>query len=154
MKRMVNWLQHLTSIGLLLWSNFVKLQSVISDPSTLVKVMKWWGISSTTLVELEETMIYHSRTLSDQRTRIYEGQESTYSGSEDLWQRVLTMSLLRDSEGKVQSYISTRDIKMKVPRGTWPGTQVYLSKAKLGIYNEYLGLYIHFWDRGTMSHSG
>ena len=31
---------------------------------------------------------------------------------------------------------------------TRPGTQVYLSKAKLGVYSEYLGLYIRFWDRG------
>ena len=43
---------------------------------------------------------------------------------------------------------------MKVPRGTRPGTQVYLSKAKLGIYSEYLGLYIRFLDRGFVSHSG
>ena len=31
---------------------------------------------------------------------------------------------------------------------TRPGTQVYLSKAKLKFYSEYLGLYIRFWDRG------
>ena len=31
---------------------------------------------------------------------------------------------------------------------TRPSTQVYLSKAKLGFYSEYLGLYIRFWDRG------
>ena len=31
---------------------------------------------------------------------------------------------------------------------TRPGTQVYLSKAKLGIYSEYLGLYICKRDRG------
>ena len=31
---------------------------------------------------------------------------------------------------------------------TRPSTQVYLSKAKLGIYSKYLGLYICKGDRG------
>ena len=88
---------------------------------------------------------------------VYEGQESTYSGSEDLWWRGTELCLQpRDSEDEGQRYISMvlRYQRTRVPRGAWPGTQVYLSKAKLGIYNEYLGLYICFWDRGCMSHSG
>ena len=60
-------------------------------PKYLVKVTKYeFYYLSRTL----EAMIYHSRTLSDQRSKLYEGQESTYSGSEDLWRRVLTMSQL------------------------------------------------------------
>ena len=31
-----------------------------------------------------EVMIYHSRTLNDQRSKVHKGQESTYSGSENL----------------------------------------------------------------------
>ena len=60
------------------------------------------------------------------------------------------ISNLGDSEDEEWRYISIvlRYQVMKVPRGAWPGTQVYLSKAKLGIYSEYLGLYIRFWDRG------
>ena len=49
-------------------------------PKYLVKVMKYefYCLSRT-----PEAMIYHSRTLSDQWSKLYEGQESTYSGSED-----------------------------------------------------------------------
>ena len=38
--------------------------------------------------------------------------------------------------------------RLRFEEWTSPGTQVYLSKAKLGIYSEYLGLYIRYWDRG------
>ena len=51
--------------------------------------------------------------------------------------------------------ISQQEIsKTKVPRGTWPDTQVYLSKAKLGYLKWIAGPIYIFWDRGTVSHSG
>ena len=46
-----------------------------------------------------------------------------------------------------------RGLRFKV--WTRPGTQVYLSKAKLGIYSEYLGPYIYVSEIGVaMSQSG
>ena len=60
--------------------------------------------SSTPLVELQRQW-YITQGL-EWSKELFKGQESAYSGSEDLWQRVLTMSPLRDSEGKGQWYIS------------------------------------------------
>ena len=84
---------------------------------------------------------------------LYEGQESTYSGSEDLWRwgldYVSNLETVRAKDEVRRIYLWDTEIYNEgIPRGAWPGTQVYLSKAKLGIYNEYLGLYIHYWDRG------
>ena len=49
-------------------------------PKCLVEVTKYefYYLSRT-----PEAMIYHSRTLSDQRARLYKRQKSTYNGSED-----------------------------------------------------------------------
>ena len=84
------------------------------------------------------------------RLREIEGQESTYSDSEDLWHWGLNYVLTWDSEDEGLDYVSIRDSEGKGLWRTWPNAQVYLSKAKLGIYNEYLVLYILFWDRGDM----
>ena len=89
------------------------------------------------LSKTSRTMIYHSRTLSDQR--VYEGQESTYSGSENLWRRGTELCLQpRDSEDEGWGFQEELD---QVLRYIWV-------RLSWGLYSEYLGLYIQFWDRG------
>ena len=125
-------------------------------PKYKVEVTKWWNISSTALVELQKWWYITQGFWVIKGQRLYEGQESTYSGSEDLWERVLTMSQLKDSEDEGRRYISTvlryqgegskRDFD-QILRYIWV-------RLSWGIYNKSLVLYILFWERGIMSHSG
>ena len=114
--------------------------------------MKWQCLSSTTLVEPLVTMLYTTQGLmSDRRFKCYMKDKRALivaqrTCDEEVLNYVFNWETVRTKDkGISQGYW---DIKTKVPRGTWPGTQVYLSKAKLGIYSKYLGLYICFWDRG------
>ena len=124
-------------------------------PKYLVEVTKWRSMSSTTLVELQRQwfitqglwVIKSQRCTKDKRALIV----AQRTCDEEYWLCLHLETVRMKDEGISQQYW---DIKTKVPRGTWPGTQVYLSKAKLVCYSEYLGLYICFWDRGYMSHSG
>ena len=102
-------------------------------------------------------MIYHSRTMSGQRFK------SIWRTREHLWwlrglvtKRYWTMSPTKRQWGRrMKVYLNSIEISQwRFQEELWPGTQVYLSKAKLGIYIKYLGLYICFWDRGYVSHSG
>ena len=60
--------------------------------------------------------------------------------------RYLTWSLLEIVRTMTRVYLNS--IEISKDKGfevsTRPGTQVYLSKAKLGIYSEYLSLYIRY----------
>ena len=88
---------------LLLWPNFVKLKFVNSSPSTLVEVTKWRSVSSITLIELQWWWYTTQGLWVIEGSRVYEGQESTYSSSEDLWWRGTELCLQsRDSEDKGQ----------------------------------------------------
>ena len=69
----------------LLRPNFVKLKCVNSSLSTRSKVTKWRCSSSTTLVEPEWLWVIPLKDYEWLKVQVlYEGQESTYSGSEDL----------------------------------------------------------------------
>ena len=56
------------------------------------------------------------------------------------------MSLLETVRTMTKVYLNGVEISKDKGFEVWtrPGTQVYLSKAKLGIYSEYLDLYIRY----------
>ena len=60
------------------------------------------------------------------------------------------MSRLETVRTMSKVYLNSVEISKDEGFKVWtrPGTQVYLSKAKLGFYSEYLSLYIRYWDRG------
>ena len=121
-------------------------------PKYEVEVMKWRCTSSTTLIEPEWLCIISLKDYKWSKVQVYMKDKRALIVAQRTCDKgvlnyVSNLETVRTKdEGVSQGYWDT---KTKVPRGTWPGTQVYLSKAKLGIYSEYLGLYICFWDRGS-----
>ena len=93
----------------LLRPNFVKLKFVNSSPSTRSRLRSDDVWVPTTLSRTQVTVVYVSLQglWVIEGSSVYKGQESTYSGSEDLWWRSTELCLQpRDSEDEGWRYIS------------------------------------------------